>query len=48
MRQVEHSKEQTSEEIENLREKEDEMEIQLTAIQKSINEVSDSIGDGWI
>ncbi|XP_015764832.1 PREDICTED: golgin subfamily A member 1-like isoform X3 [Acropora digitifera] len=38
LRQVEHSKEQTSEEIENLREKEDEMEIQLTAIQQSINE----------
>ena len=40
LKKVENSKEQTSEEIENLREKEDEMEIQLAAIQQSINTVS--------
>lgn len=37
LKQVETSKEQTSEEIEQLREKEDEMEVQLAVMQQSIN-----------
>ena len=40
LKQVETSKEQTSEEIEQLREKEDEMEVQLAVMQQSINTVS--------
>ena len=40
LKQVESSKEQTSDEIEHLREKDDEIEQQLAAMHQSINAVS--------